>query len=288
MPNRPGWIDKLNWVDYWSEADCEAPWTVYLETAWPAIGRAALVLVSFDMGDMARSMFRPAAKRQGRHGRKGLRSGKRPRGIPEPSDLIARNIPGAEMRATRYVDDGTRMLWKFDGFLQRALHRVMLVDLATDFLYEWGSGIVSDPRTNCEGLGRALFVNENHVTLAHGWGSMATGDQVYQQGDLEVHPFAVSLGPGNWEITQAAKVKVAAEGMPFTTVQLGLNREIAATNFLDVSSRQKVWQGGEVTLVTNAHVHLPFGGGVNFREYTSDDPAQWTEITTRVMQVGPP
>lgn len=282
----PPWLDKFNYIDFWSEVDCEAPWTVYFETAWPALGRAAMVLVGFDTGDMVRSIFRPSGQRQGRHGRKGRRSGKGFRGIPEPSELIARNIPGHEARATRYVDDGVRHLWKIDGHLQRAANRIMYFNLFNDFMYEWNTAFLTDPRTDCANLARALYVNEDHLTLAHGWGLMATGDKVYEHGDIEVHTFAVNLGPGTYLINQAAKVKPASETSDYTEVQLGLNRQVEPVNFLGLSSRQKVYRGNETTLVVTGTVKLDFPGHVNFAEFTFNEPATWTEITTRIVQCG--
>ena len=49
-------------VDYF-ESDCHPDWHVYVETLFPALGKAVLVLLSFGLDDVLRGYLRPAGGR---------------------------------------------------------------------------------------------------------------------------------------------------------------------------------------------------------------------------------
>lgn len=285
MPNQPSWIDKVNFIRFWLENPCDFTWTVYFETAWAPIGRLAIRLVDFGLSELVRGRFAPAAQRQGRHGRKGRRTGKRRGAIPEVGNMIGAAIPAPEEFEHRKLSSGVRHLWTLDRQIQRHNYAWLILDGVGSFWYDWASGIVMDPRTSCPSIGRALFVNESHLTLAHGWGSMATGDEVYQQGPLEVQPFGVNMGSGKWMISQAAKVRKSSLFGDDATVQLGINFTPTPTNFADVSQRIVLHANDQATLITRAFLAHDSNFGVLFREYTSGDPCTWTEITTYVMQM---
>lgn len=171
MPQPPSWLDKINFVtDFWS-SPCSASWYVYARTAWPAIGQMALTLVDFGLDDIVRSAFRPKGLRGARHGRKGFRRRSRIPSLPEPSDIIAKRIPGQELRQARYMDGGSRWLWKLDGVGQKFMNRYMLVNLATDFFYTWGTGIIDDPLSDCthRAEGQARKFGDAVYLGAAGW-----------------------------------------------------------------------------------------------------------------------
>lgn len=123
------------------EDPCQAPWTVYFELALPAAGKVVIELLSFGLGDVIRGYFRPRGLyRRTRGGRLQRKLGKY-LGIPEFGEMIGSHLPYAETVKQRVVSKGVRYMWLVDGVLQRLLFWWMIVDLLTDFLYEWTSSI---------------------------------------------------------------------------------------------------------------------------------------------------
>lgn len=139
MPKPPTHIDRINGiVDFWMDP-CEAPFTVYAQTALPPLGRFVLELMTFGLGDIVRGFLRPKGLRSARHGRRGKRGGKGG-GIPEVGNMIgARLYQTSGQPNTLSYGKGEYAFWVADGNFQRALYWVMIIDLVTDFLYGWAS-----------------------------------------------------------------------------------------------------------------------------------------------------
>lgn len=134
-------IDRVQSVVKFFEDPCQAPWSVYFELALPALGEVVIELLSFGLDDVIRGYFRPKGLyRRGRTGILARRFGKYAR-IPELGEMIGAHIPGADTIKGRKISSGLRHLWLIDGALQRLLFWWMIVDLLTDFLYNWTSAI---------------------------------------------------------------------------------------------------------------------------------------------------
>ena len=130
-------IKQVQAITKFCQDPCHAPWTVYMELARAPAGKLILQFISFGLDDVIRGLIRPKGiyplKRTGR--RRGRRG--KVKGIPELGEMLGHNIPGAETLAVRKFGNTTRWLWVIDGVLQRILFWFMIVDLVTDFLYEW-------------------------------------------------------------------------------------------------------------------------------------------------------
>jgi len=117
-------------------------WWTYVETALPPLGEFVLALFSFDWDDIARGFLRPA----------GIRSRAALLGeiaesflvkkeIPEFGELIGAKLPGAKIVKSWTRHPVTRALFKIDAFLQRGVYYWMVLDLTTDFFYNWACGL---------------------------------------------------------------------------------------------------------------------------------------------------
>lgn len=127
-------------VNFWSNP-CNAPWSVYIETLYPALGFMFLALVDTSLLDIARSYLRPrGGLTRGHNRKKGRRRGRIPR-IPDSADLFARMIPGATIYQGMEYGANTRFLWQIDGIVQRGLWYWLVLDATTDGLYYWAQGI---------------------------------------------------------------------------------------------------------------------------------------------------
>lgn len=134
-------IDRVQSVVKFFEDPCQAPWSVYFELSLPALGHVVLELLTFGLDDVIRGYFRPKGiYRRGRTGILARKFGKWA-GIPEIGEMIGAHLPGSETIRGRSVAKGVRFMWLVDGALQRLMFWWMIVDLLSDFLYEWTSAI---------------------------------------------------------------------------------------------------------------------------------------------------
>lgn len=186
IPYGPGFWMKLRespyaWVRRWNtilqvtEFNCNNDAIILLETALPALGQLFLALIGFDWDDIARGFLRPMGLRQRRTTRTGDGRKKRNKRkskwfgrikfeIPEIGELIGKNIPGAKLIRARQVSPLGRALWVIDGLAQRAVYHWMVIDVFTEFYYNWMSGFMTSRR--CDYGGNGGFRCE-HATLTH-------------------------------------------------------------------------------------------------------------------------
>lgn len=131
---------------------CDAPITVWIEKLWPALGRLVLEWFAFDLLNMITAYLRPRlvgsrirSRSHYRRGRKGKR-GKFRRVLGEiidfdPADFVGRHLPGAEEISHRPLAPGVITLWAFEEIIERYLYYYMVLDLTTEFLYNWCSAV---------------------------------------------------------------------------------------------------------------------------------------------------
>lgn len=134
-------VGQVQSITKFMQDPCAAPWTVYFELALKPAGHVVIELLMFGMDDVVRGFFRP--KGIWRKSRNSRILGKFAKwlGIPEIGELIGSHLPGATTIKSRKVSNGIKNLWIIDGVLQRVMFWWMVVDLVTDFLYEWTSAI---------------------------------------------------------------------------------------------------------------------------------------------------
>lgn len=179
-------------IDY-AESDCHPDWNIYVETLFPALGEAVLVLLSFGLDDVLRGYFRPAGGRGfgglGRASRRTRRLTRAQRargllrgGIPEIGELIGRHLPNAEVVRGRNIGRGERWLWRVDGIAQRGLWYWMVADVTEDFLVNWTTALLESEECNCPDAA----------------GIRATGPAGIIPNDGDWHPFPIIFVEEEW------------------------------------------------------------------------------------------
>jgi len=132
----------MNTIIDFFEWSCEGNLIMYVETLLPALGELVLVLIDFDWDDVVRGYLRP----YGFVARKSMvfdpRKPKWAWEIPELGEEIGKRIPGARFFKSSRVWSATRALWVIDAVIQRALYYFMIIDVLSEFLYNWSSGIL--------------------------------------------------------------------------------------------------------------------------------------------------
>jgi len=208
MGQAPGYIDKVNTVVKFVENPCNAPWTVYFESALISAGRQILVLLSFGLDDIIRGYFRPKGIYQARRSPFGRRGkGKHRKGviIPEIGEMIGKRLPGAEEARGRTVTQGVKTMWLIDGVLQRALWYWLVVDVTIDFFYTWATLVQKSTFCQAENQGKALRTGSSSPMLGlAGWQGVLAPTAVYAEGPVVTAIGSFFFSAGIWEVTVAA------------------------------------------------------------------------------------
>lgn len=266
MPNKPNWLQTIQFVKYFFTKHCEFPWIVYFETAKPAVGNMILTLISFGMEDVIRGLFRPKGLRSKRHGRKGRKNRKIKKGfIPELGETVASKVPGAENVRARKVSDGVKHLWLIDGFIQKVAYHWMMIDVLNDFTYEWLSGIMADPRTKCDGVMRCMsHGGPDEVLSGHGeWIPIVLPDEDYRIGSCFISSHQWFVPAGNWQVCISTEV-FNGVGDPTQVFVSVVQYKGAEWDFNDVSEHT-VSVGDTDGFISSAFIVGPASGFFGFK-----------------------
>lgn len=199
---RPTWLQKVTFIKRYALNSCSVTPEVYLETGGKALTNLGMTLLFFDTADLVRSFFRPKGMRTGMHssriwtrnkgrGKKG--------GIPEPSDLVADTVRMATGIERPKWTDGTRYLWEIDTALQRQLHKIVFVNMVSDFAFDWFSGILEAPSSVCH-LGRFRYSYLAGLEGNHGYQLAPPSFWVYSEGEMSQRVYGALLQEGTWLI----------------------------------------------------------------------------------------
>lgn len=256
MPKIPPWLKGFNGIVYLLENPCNDPWVVYAQSAFPAVGQAALTILSFGMDDVMRGYFRPTkGLRALRHGRRGAK-GRRIRGIPEIGETIGEKLPGREFFAQRTLSQGIHHLWIIDGVIQRGLWYWMLLDIINDFFYDWATALFeSHEGEDCAG---ASVLATGVIEASHalfGWNAPFVPTVKYSNGGLSWDTIFIDLPPGHFRVVFGTKTRVPPG--PGTTYQLGLANSGTFTEFYALSDVITIPGGSTADCIVSADVQGP-------------------------------
>ena len=164
MARHPDSIQKINYVTKFLMDTCDAPYSVYITTLWPALMEALVAWYALDMVQIFTGWVRPNAAlkgfRGGRHrpavtlddvegkGRKPNRGSKRTwvkkwgRWVGfDPWDELGKRLPFAEALSARSLSPNVATLWNIYELEQRAMFWVQVYEITTEFFYKWASGV---------------------------------------------------------------------------------------------------------------------------------------------------
>jgi hypothetical protein len=184
MPKAPDIFDKINFIIKAIFDPCDAPLTVYVETALPALLEAFITYYLLDFSQIFTSFVTPSkaigrarSRRKGGMGSKAGRKGKK--GIVskviglDPSDEIGKNLPGAERVRGRVVTGGVIHMWQVFGVIERINYWWFVLSIVIDFFFNWFSGLAKT--FYCEHQGSAmLVVDRETLPMIGGAGWLAT------------------------------------------------------------------------------------------------------------------
>lgn len=137
----------LKLTEFTCLAGDDPPWLIVAEAAAPAAGDFVIALLDFGWDDVLRGFMRPAGIasrsifRKGRNKKKGFGIE-----IPEIGELIGEHLPGAKIVKSSRAMEALRFLWWIDGVVQRGLWYWMMLDLTTEFFYDFATNIMTSKR----------------------------------------------------------------------------------------------------------------------------------------------
>lgn len=220
-PDSPFWIvDRINYIVRFFLDPCDAPLSAWAEAFRPA---ALNFLISyylfFDPKQILTGAVRPsvamARQKSNKKGNRGPKSnkGKKPGIAKKIATFDANEATGKFLgnwfeQPSRKVSSGVVTLWLFEGLIERALFWFMILDLLTEFLYQWLGAIQE---------GRFCQARESIVLLTDGPSHQFIGLQPdealpmpliqKQRGDVEWNMAAgiVQYASGNVTVTTSVR-----------------------------------------------------------------------------------
>jgi len=182
MP-QPSIFDKLSFV--WSQLmdPCDAPITVYVANTIRPAGVFLLSWFALDIKQIIISAVRPtkafSRKRSQPHGSRGKKGRRGPYKIPgtqifdwDPNNEIGKKLPGADDLRGREISKGIAFLWVIEGAIERLLFWWMVIDLTTNFLFDWLSGVNESEYCQARDDAVLLLTDEGNTrTALTGWTS---------------------------------------------------------------------------------------------------------------------
>lgn len=161
MPRPPGIIDRVNYVVHFIEDPCEAPWTVYVETALEAAGEVFMGYATPSPQDVLRFYIKPrSARSQGKFLRDVEESGEEERSLgllPDVNELLGTLLPFSTELAESAVHTRIAWFWVLDGVLERLLWYWFLAEMASEFLFDWTTALNKSEYCSVDRGGSALI-----------------------------------------------------------------------------------------------------------------------------------
>jgi len=284
----PGWIDKAKFIYFYTWNGCETTFWVYIRTGGIALENAVLTLLGFDMLDMVRALLRPKGLRGTAHGSRGKKNkgkGHATEAIPELPEIIGDEIRAETGLNKPKYSQGFDVIWEIDTVTQRHLYYVMIGSIIEDFAWDWYSGIIADPGSNCA-FGRGQVTSNLEIVALPGFGQLVLNQIVYEK--FPCLPFFThfQLGEGSWFVTLACKAQVRDGPYIDQNVQMLIVDTDHGFNTLGVSERRQAYQHGTVDLIASCHVVGPIGAV--FYEYCEHGGVDFTDIQATAFQYALP
>jgi hypothetical protein len=146
----------LDWILNTLTDMCDAPITVWIQKLWKPLGKLILSWYAVDLKNIFTAWLRPGLYsiegRSNRHWGGGGR-GKKRTGFKtpwrviqtvvgwDPNEIIGKALAGHDELRVRALPPGSAFMWIFEGVIERLLFYWSVIDLGTEFVYEWMSSM---------------------------------------------------------------------------------------------------------------------------------------------------
>lgn len=192
----PSLFDKVNFIWQYIVDPCDAPITVYVNTALPALLKAARAWYMPDLQNILLNILRPGKElTRFRSGGKFVRGKKYTKSIKPGwvsrifgwsiDDILGKWIGGEFDLPDRQVGAGLSFLWIWFGIVERANFYLFAANVGTDFFYDWFSGI--HKLGYCDSQPMSIVVKEGggyRMAVILGWVALISDQTLKQRGNV--------------------------------------------------------------------------------------------------------
>lgn len=201
---------RLNFV--WKQLmdPCDAPITVWAWAFWPAFKHLVLAWYAIDIKQIVRTAVRPKFRAFSLRGRShfgGREKGKRPGGKGgkfnplefDPSGWIGDQLNPYDEWPGFGPAPGELWVWSIIDIFERVAYYWMVLDLGSEFLYEWASGVASSSYCHARDDAVLLATAPGYPLLGiFGWDAMGILNAVKMRHIAFFNGFgaAADFGPG--------------------------------------------------------------------------------------------
>lgn len=175
---------------------CDAPFTVYVETLFPAVMDLLVDLYAFDVEEYQQqkpfSEISPKAEKSKSKIGRGKKGGGKKKWSKifealsgDPGELLGKKRARHFGGSRRILTGGTSHLWIIGGVVQRAAFWVWIVCRSGEFFYDWWNGIVA--KGYCTERGTGVLLAYEGVDTTHalfGWAPVFIPTILKQRGDV--------------------------------------------------------------------------------------------------------
>lgn len=196
---------KINFITFLWEDPCDAPWTVYAETAGPALMELFVSLYGLDLFDLQKEKYQrslnPYRLRSNRKGNTGNKRNRRTwRGRLgalvsfDPNEASGRRLSPVKKPPQIRFSVGRASLFLVGGILERLVWQWFLLSQLFEFFFNWSSALLKSEA--CSEKAAAVCMREGGGQTIIGVGpyyDLIFGDVIKQRGNiistgLTIHP----------------------------------------------------------------------------------------------------
>jgi hypothetical protein len=255
---------KLDWVlDSLSDM-CDAPITVWIEKLWDPLGHLILSWYVIDLKNVFTAYLRPGLYAvEGRNSRHwgGGKKGKPRTGFGDawnrlgtvvgwdPNEVLGKGLWGADELRARPLPPGAQYLWIFEGVIERLFFYWMVVDLGTEFFYNWMSAV--EETKYCQASRDAMFLADcgpYPLLGIFGWDTQGAFHPIKQRNISFFNGFGVMAHGGAGSAGGSAIIHLPDGGPLQATIQTRIRCLLGPSAGSETFSETIIQRGSTVTV----------------------------------------
>lgn len=238
---------------------CDAPITVWIWLMWAPFKKLILQWYAVDVLQIytayLRPNFAPYRPRSRRHWGGGKKK-KRPKGSRrrinpvafDPNEFIGDTLMGFNELGGFRPYPGEMFIWTVEGVIERLLFYWMILDLGTDFLYEWTSAVAATKYCHARDDAVLRATSDGYPLLGiFGWDPMGPLDVVKMRHIIGFNGYAVTVPFGPGQMAAICQAQPVVGHVPDPWINIRLRCLLGTRQGLTVESGEIHSQSAEVT-----------------------------------------
>lgn len=252
-PTKPKvtWLDKVNFIRSYAVNGCGTSLKIWVETGIAADQNLICNLAGISLTEAVYTLLRPKGLRVERHsGGRGTRNIAKGKGgyvegkwvsngevIPDTAELVSENVRLlGDWAHPTYGALGT-YLFDIAKPLIHTAYYLTLVSAATDFAYDWYSGILLNPGSQCA-RGRFEFRGFRNSDIGTAYYPVFMAQTIFPPHGAIRHPDGIGFDEGTWIVELTMQVQNTdphgSDASAFAHIELGLPTSEQCGGFIHI------------------------------------------------------